>query len=260
MIIIIPLILLIISLVATWYITSKYEYKFEYPFKELLTDLIIKSEAFYVPKEPIRAEHRETPLYYKIELSKLFEKGLQIELAKLMANFIKSSGMTFDRLIGLGGKETWSKPTREKYWIVPLLSGIMKKPYALIIEIEDSKEFICEGEVKDNETVVIIDDVLTTGKSIISAVEYLRENYKNIKVAHAFTFIVRFPFSKGGLEGAKSTLLKYGIELHTIIDNVRLVETLHKRKYLSSWKLQQVLKDDDLRGSPVSFFKNPSLK
>lgn len=260
MIVIIPWILFIIAIIATWYVTSKYEYKFEYSFKEALTDLIIKSEAFFVPEEPIQAEHRETPLYYKIELSKLFEKGVQMELAKLMANFIKSSGITFDRLIGLGRKETLSKPTREKYWIVPLLSGIMKKPYALIIEIGDSKEFICEGEVKDNEAVVIIDDVLTTGRSIINATKYLRENYKNIRVAHAFTFIVRFPFNKGGLEGAKSTLRKYGIELHTIIDNVGLVQALHERKYLSSWKLQQVLKDSDLEGSPISFLKNPSLK
>jgi hypothetical protein len=260
MIPILPLIILIICLISTLFITSKYEYKFAYPNKELLVDLIVKSQAFQVPEKPVKAEHREAPLYYKIEFSQIFEKGLQMELSKLMANFIRASDVTFDRLIGVGSRQKEDKPLREKYLTVPLLSAIMKKPYALIIEIVDSKKFICEGEIKEGETVIIIDEVLTTGKSVINAVKYLRENFKDIKIANVFTLIVRFPFREGGIDGAKRTLWDYGVELHTIIDNVELVETLYKRKYLTSGKLQQVLKDEDLVGSPVWHLKNPSMR
>jgi len=253
-----PLIVFIICQTITLIITSKYEHKFEYPFKRELVNLIIKSQAFYVPEKPIKAEHREAPLYYKIELSKIFERGLQMELSKLMAYFIRKTRVNFDRLIGVGGRPSIDKPTREKYWVVPLLSGILKKPYAMIIEISDSGEIICEGEVRDGETIIIIDDVLTTGRSIINAANYLREKYKNIKIEHAFTFIVRFPLSKGGLDGARRKLLEYGIELHTVIDNVELVKMLYKRKYLTPGGFQRTLKDEDLAGMVV--INNPSLK
>jgi len=183
-----------------------------------------------------------------------------MELSKLMANFIKASGVTFDRLIGIGSRPDWGKPTIEKYWIVPLLSGILKKPYAMVIEITSTGELTCEGEIKDGETVAIIDDVLTTGKSIINAAKYLREKYKNIKVSHAFTFLTRFPYKMGGLEGAKRKLLDYGIELHTIIDNVGLVNMLYKRRYLTSGQLQRVSKDEDLQGSLPVALKNPSWR
>jgi hypothetical protein len=255
-----PLFVFLICLAITWFITTRYEYKFEYPFKESLVDLMIKSQAFYIPEEPIKAEHREAPLYYKVEFSKIFENGLHMELAKLMAYFIKASGVTFDRLIGVGRRLEWRESTIEKYWIVPLLSGILKKPYAMVIEIASAKELTCEGEIKDGETVILIDDVLTTGKSIINAAKYLREKYKNIKVAHAFTFLTRFPQKNGGLKGAKSVLLDYGIELHTIIDNVGLINMLYKRRHLTLEQLQRVLKDEDLQGSLLMTFKNPSLK
>lgn len=179
-------------------------------------DLIGKNQAFYIPEEPLQPEHREEPLYYKIEFSRIFEKGYQMELSRLMANLIKRSGVTFDRLIGVESKKGEDQPIREKYSVVPILSAIMKKPYAVIVEIVDSKQFVCEGEVEKGETVIIIDDVLTTGVSIITAAEYLCENFENIKAAHAFAFAVRYPYDKGGLEGAKRKLLDYGIELHCI--------------------------------------------
>jgi len=190
--------------------------QFAYPIKEILVDLIGKNQAFYIPEEPLQPEHREEPLYYKIEFSRIFEKGYQMELSRLMANLIKRSGVTFDRLIGVESKKGEDQPIREKYSVVPILSAIMKKPYAVIVEIVDSKQFVCEGEVEKGETVIIIDDVLTTGVSIITAAEYLCENFENIKAAHAFAFAVRYPYDKGGLEGAKRKLLDYGIELHCI--------------------------------------------
>jgi len=60
-----PLFVFVICLVAIWFITSQYEYKFEYPFKERLVDLISKSHAFHVPEEPIQAEHREVHFIIK---------------------------------------------------------------------------------------------------------------------------------------------------------------------------------------------------
>jgi len=252
-IIILPLIVFAICLVGTLFITSKYEHKFAYPIKEILVDLIGKSHAFHIPEEPVPAEHRDELLYYKIEFSEIFNKGLQMELSRLMANLIKRSGVTFDRLIGVECKKGKEQPIREKYSVVPILSAIMKKPYAVIVEIVDehSKQFVCEGEVQEGETVIIIDDILTTGKSIIAATEYLHKNFKNIEVAHAFAFAVRYPYDQGGLEGARKKLADHGIQFHTIIDNVTLVDGLYERKYITLGQLKQVSRDVDLAKSPV---------
>jgi len=248
---ILPLVVFAICLASVLFVTYKYEYKFSYPLNEMLVNLIGKNNAFYIPIEPVLAEHRREPLYYKIEFAKIFEKGFQMDLSKLMAYFIKRSNVKFDRIIGLESRKTLDKPSTEKYSFIQILSGMMRKPYAIIVELAGYKQFICEGEIKEGETVIIIDDVLTTGKSIIRTAKYLHENYKNIKITHAFAFAVRYPYDEGGFEEAKKKLLDYGVELHAIIDNVNLASKLCKKKYITPEQLRYISQDKDLRGSPL---------
>jgi len=230
---------------------NKYENIFMYPINTILVDLIGKNQAFLIPAEPTRAEHREEPLYYKIEFAKIFEKGLQMDLSKLMAYFIKKSNVNFDRMIGIESKKALDQPSLEKYSFVPILSAMMRKPYAIIVEVPEQSQFICEGEIEEGETVIIIDDVLTTGESIFGVTEYLRKQYKNIKVTYAFAFVVRYPYDEGGFDEAKKRLAKYGIELRAIIDNIDLVKKLYEKKYVTLEQLKYISNDKDLKGSPI---------
>jgi orotate phosphoribosyltransferase-like protein len=251
MIVIFPLIVFVVCLGGVLFAMYKYEHKFAYPVKELLIDLIGKNQAFYIPPQPIHAEHREEPLYYKIEFSKIYEKGLHMELSRLMAYFIRDSGVSFDRLIGVESKQKIDSPIQEKYTIVPILSAILGKPYAKIVEIVKTNKFICEGEIVEGETAIIIDDVLTTGASIISATEFLRKEYPGIRVTHAFTFAARYPYDECGLECAKEKLMKAGVELVAIVDNISLVSRLYERKYINLQQLKYVSNDRDLQGSDI---------
>jgi hypothetical protein len=251
MIVILPLITFVACLSSVLFIMYKYEHRFAYPVKELLVDLIGKNKAFVIPPEPIKPEHRPEPLYYKIEFSKIYEKGLQMELSKLMAFFIRKSGVSFDRLIGVESKKSDDTTIREKYSIVPILSAMLGKPYARIVEIANKREFITEGEIAEGETAIIIDDVLTTGESIISTAKFLRDKYPSLNVTHAFTFAARFPYDQGGLQEAKRVLMKYNIELVAIIDNLSLVCKLYKRRYINLQQLEYVSKDRDLQGSGI---------
>jgi orotate phosphoribosyltransferase len=259
---ILALMVFAICLAGVLFIMYKYEDKFSYPLNKMLVDLISKNQAFYplIPPEP--AEHREQPLFYKIELARIFERGFQMDLSKLMAYFIKSSNVNFDRMIGTEIRKALDQSSIEKYSFVPILSGIMKKPYAIIVEKKvehaGSKRSICEGEIKEGEKVIIIDDVLTTGESIIRAAAYLRENYKNIKVTHAFAFVARYPYDEGGLKGAKKRFSNYGIELHAIVDNINLVTKLYEKKYITLEQLRYISNDKDLQGSAVCQINAPS--
>ncbi len=66
-----------------------------------------------------------------------------------------------------------------------------------------------DGHVKDGAEVLLIDDVATTGGSILRALEGLHEEYPNCTVRHALAIIDRE-------EGASENLAAHGIRLASI--------------------------------------------
>jgi orotate phosphoribosyltransferase len=67
---------------------------------------------------------------------------------------------------------------------------------------------IIEGEYKEGDIALVIDDVSTTGSSIARAVEALKSN--NLIVYDAFVIVDRE-------EGAREKLQQLNIELHYLI-------------------------------------------
>jgi orotate phosphoribosyltransferase len=77
---------------------------------------------------------------------------------------------------------------------------------------------LIEGYLKPGEEVVIIDDVITTARSVINAIEAIRTN--GGVVNNVIVLIDR-------LEGAKETLKNLGVELISITTIKEIAEILY---------------------------------
>ena len=90
-----------------------------------------------------------------------------------------------------------------------------------------------EGAVKPGWRALVVDDLVTTGGSILSAVEALRAS--GCVVKDAAVLVDR-------LEGGKANLQAVGVELRSFTDIKELVETLYGMKKVTKADLQAVLK------------------
>ncbi len=83
---------------------------------------------------------------------------------------------------------------------------------------------LIEGDISERSTVVVLDDVATTGGSLARAVEALRNEGAN--VSYALVFIDRE-------QGAKERLEKAGVKLYSVFSISQLITMLHSLGYIS---------------------------
>ena len=74
-----------------------------------------------------------------------------------------------------------------------------------------------EGEVRPGWDVMLIDDLASSGKSLLAAAEAIRE--EGCEVRHAVVFLDR-------MEGARERLHKEGVAMHQVTDIIELADTL----------------------------------
>lgn len=91
------------------------------------------------------------------------------------------------------------------------------------------KARMIEGILNPNDNVVLVDDLITSGKSLISAARAIREEGGIIK--HAVTLLDR-------QQGGRENLSKEGIELHTVVSISQLLETLRNQGDIDEKKYQ----------------------
>jgi len=90
-----------------------------------------------------------------------------------------------------------------------------------------------EGQTYEGMKVVMIDDVATTGGSVVNAIKSLKE--AKIIVKDAFVIVNR-------MEGADKALKELDVKLHSILDIIQIAETLHAQKLIDSSILEKVRK------------------
>jgi orotate phosphoribosyltransferase len=83
-----------------------------------------------------------------------------------------------------------------------------------------------EGNLSEGQTVVVIEDLISTGNSSLNAVKALKEAKANVKGMLAiFTY---------GFTTADENFKKAGIELHTLSDYDFLLETAQRTNYINA--------------------------
>jgi len=88
-----------------------------------------------------------------------------------------------------------------------------------------------EGKIHDGLKVVMIDDVATTGGSVINAIKSLKES--KIIVKDAFVIVNR-------MEGADEALNEEGVKLHSLTNVMQITKVLHEQNLVGNEILKRV--------------------
>jgi len=90
-----------------------------------------------------------------------------------------------------------------------------------------------EGQITKGMKVVMIDDVATTGGSVVNAIKSLRES--DIVIEDTYVIVNR-------MEGAEETLKALGVKMHSIVNIIQITQALHEQKIVSDDVLEKVRK------------------
>jgi len=88
-----------------------------------------------------------------------------------------------------------------------------------------------EGKIHEGMKVVMIDDVATTGGSVVNAIKSLKE--ANIAIEDAYVIVNR-------MEGADESLKELGVKLHSITNVMQITQALHEQKLVDDDILEKV--------------------
>ena len=132
-------------------------------------------------------------------------------------------------------------PKADALCAVPLAGVLFASPVAVALKKpllytrleKQENERLIEGEVRPGWNVVIVGDLATSGRTILSAAEAVED--EGGKVSAAVVLIDR-------LEGAREKLSKKGIALHAVTDMVELADTLYSMELISKENLKAITK------------------
>ena len=109
----------------------------------------------------------------------------------------------------------------------------LRKPLVYTRPGKKPNERLVEGEVRPGMSVVVLDDLATSGKTILRAAEAIEG--EGGKVTAAVVLIDR-------LEGARERLSKKGISLHSVTDMLELADTLYSMELISKENVKAITK------------------
>ena len=92
---------------------------------------------------------------------------------------------------------------------------------------------LVEGIVKSGDKILLVDDVATTGGSVINGIKELKK--AGAKITDAYVIVNR-------LEGADRNLLQEGVTLHQLLDILQIAKILHEQKLIDDSILDKVKK------------------
>lgn len=111
---------------------------------------------------------------------------------------------------------------------------VLKKPMVYVRrEKKGHGPWKVEGAVRPGWRALVIDDLVTTGGSMVSAVEALRRS--GCTVEDALVLVDR-------LEGGKENLARSGVKLSAFVDVKELAETLFREKKVTKTDYQAALR------------------
>jgi orotate phosphoribosyltransferase len=144
-------------------------------------------------------------------------------------------GLVVDAVAELAAGKT---PKADAFCAVPM-NGLaiaapvavrLNKPLAYLREPKPGEK-VLEGEVMPDWNVVVVDDLATSGNTVLNAAKAVEQ--EGGVVSHAIVVIDR-------LEGARERLSKQGISLHAVTDVVELADTLFSMELITKENLKAI--------------------
>ena len=173
------------------------------------------------------ASGKKSSYYVDLRLVPSYPHQFRTMIKYLQNNIAESVGLdSFDSLVSVptGGLVIASALAIET--VKPLIY-VRSKPK----DYGTSKSV--EGQIQEGMKVVMIDDVATTGGSVVNAIKSLKE--ANITIEDAYVIVNR-------MEGADEALKELGVKLHSITNIIQITQALHEQKLVDDDTLEKVRK------------------
>ncbi len=183
--------------------------------KKRLIELILE-KAFKYSEEPVfkLVSGRVSNYYFNCKAVALHPEGMHL-IGNLIFEMIKDLGIK-----GIGGLTLGADPIA---YAVAYTSFLKGNPIEAFIVRKTPKSHgtmqLIEGNVKKGDRVVIVDDVITTGKSTIEAITKAKE--EGLEVVKVIAFIDR-------QEGGREAIEALGYKVDSVITRDEVME-LYKR-------------------------------
>ncbi len=171
------------------------------------------------------ASGKKSSYYVDLRLVPSYPHQFRTMIKYLQNNIAESVGLdSFDSLVSVptGGLVIASALAIET--VKPLIY-VRSKPK----DYGTSKSV--EGQIHEGMKVVMIDDVATTGGSVVNAIKSLKE--ANITIEDAYVIVNR-------MEGADEALKELGVKLHSITNVMQITQALHEQKLVDDNTLEKV--------------------
>jgi len=171
------------------------------------------------------ASGKKSSYYVDLRLIPSYPHQFRTMIKYLQNNIVESIGLnSFDSLVSVptGGLIIASALAIE---IVKPLIYVRSKPK----DYGTSKSV--EGQIYEGMKVVMIDDVATTGGSVVNAIKSLKE--AKITIEDAYVIVNR-------MEGADEALKELGVRLHSITNVMQITQALHEQKLVDESILEKV--------------------
>lgn len=172
------------------------------------------------------ASGKSSPYYLDLRVVPSDPQSYQLAVSAYIALLKGLDGATVDAIAGVAtAGVTISSP----------LAYLMNKPMVYVRKEEKGHGLgkVVEGAVNPGWRTIVVDDLVTTGGSMISAVEALRK--EGCTVTDALVLVDR-------LEGARTNLAIIGVKLHAFTDIRDLVDTLFNQKKVTKTNYEAVLR------------------
>jgi len=176
------------------------------------------------------ASGKKSSYYVDLRLIPSYPHQFRTMVKNLQNNIAESIGLgSFDSLVSVptGGLIIASALAME---IVKPLIYVRSKPkdYGTTKSVE--------GQIYKGMKVVMIDDVATTGGSVVNAIKSLKD--ANVTIEDAYVIVNR-------MEGADEALKELGVKLHSLTNILQITQTLHEQKFIDSNTLEKVTRQID---------------
>lgn len=184
--------------------------------KERLGEIILERSFKYSENPPFTlASGRQSNFYFNCKPTTLDPEGMNL-IGEIIFDMIKDSSVT-----AAGGLTLGADPIANS---LAVISYQMGKPVKSFVVRKDAKDHgtksAVEGNVKSGEKVVIIDDVITTGGSTITAIEHARK--AGLVIDCVITLIDRE-------EGGKENILQHVDHVQSVFTRTEIMALRAKK-------------------------------
>ncbi|MBI4010544.1 MAG: orotate phosphoribosyltransferase [Candidatus Aenigmarchaeota archaeon] len=165
---------------------------------------------------------------YYIQLRHLTSHpNLLLKVGKMLGDFIKENIPNVDRLVGVA------------YAGIPLVTAVsIASGIPSCYTRKEMKEYgisnLIEGEIKDGENIVVVDDLITDGQSKVETIEKIKNANVKFNMKGVVVLLDRE-------QGGKETLNKHGIPLFSVMSITEIANLLNEEGLIADASYKSIV-------------------